>query len=77
MQQIASQRLHLHALIQFHLLMHQRIVVAGQPGWIEAQHAIRIPAAMADVSAKDPVQAWYRIDDASDGGRTDTQDLGL
>ena len=52
----------LHVGPHFHLFVHQRLVVAGERLGIEAQHPIRIPAAVADKAAKHPGEAWDRVD---------------
>ncbi len=60
--QVAVEVDDLHVGAHLHLLVHQRLVVAGERLGIEAQHPIRIPAAVADKAAKDPGEARQRVD---------------
>src|SRR5690606_24003068 len=61
-EQVAMDIDDLHVGPYFHLLVYQHLVVTGERLGIEAQHPIRIPAAVADEAAKYPGEARDRVD---------------
>ena len=67
-EQVAVQVDDLHVGAHLHLLVHQRLVVAGERPGVEAQHPIRVPAAVADEATEHPGEAGDGVDGVA--GRT-------
>ena len=61
-EEVALQVDDLHVGAHLHLLVYQRLVVAGQRLGVEAQHPIRVPAAVADEAAEHPGEARDGVD---------------